>query len=157
MLPRHGSSTPRRRLSPNGVGRFRADGVDGLRDRSSRPHSLPSQTPVTTCTAIETLRRQRHTGKHIAAEVGVSAAIVSRILLRLGLNTLSTLEPAEPNRRYQRENPGELIHIDISANSTGSALRESLNSRPEPPAIDRRPEAGRVRAALCREGVWRPS
>jgi transposase len=88
------------------VGRFRADGVDGLRDRSSRPHSLPSQTPVTTCTAIETLRRQRHTGNHIAAEVGVSAATVSRILRRLGLNRLSALEPAEPIRRYQRE-----IHV----------------------------------------------
>ena len=45
------------------VKRFRAEGVEGLRDRSSRPHSSPSQTPPATCTAIETLRRQRHTGK----------------------------------------------------------------------------------------------
>jgi transposase InsO family protein len=59
------------------------------------------------------LRRARHTGKQIAAEVGVSPATVSRILKRLGLNRLSALEPAEPVRRYQRENPGELIHIDI--------------------------------------------
>ena len=95
------------------VERFRAEGVDGLRDRSSRPLSLPSQTPPATCAAVETLRRQRHTGKHIAAEVGVSPATVSRILRRLGLNRLSALEPAEPIRRYQRENPGELIHIDI--------------------------------------------
>jgi transposase len=62
------------------VARFRAEGVDGLRDRSSRPHSLPSQTAPATCVAIETLRRQRHSGKQIAAEVGVSAATVSRIL-----------------------------------------------------------------------------
>ncbi len=95
------------------VKRYRTEGVDGLRDRSSRPHSLPSQTASSTCTAIETLRRQRHTGKHIAVQVGVSAATVSRILRRLGLNRLSALEPAEPIRRYQRENPGELIHIDI--------------------------------------------
>jgi transposase InsO family protein len=95
------------------VGRFRAEGVDGLRDRSSRPLSLPSQTPPATCAAVEALRRQRRTGKHIAAEVGVSAATVSRILRRLGLNKLSALEPAEPIRRYQRENPGELLHIDI--------------------------------------------
>jgi transposase len=65
------------------VKRFRAEGVDGLRDRSSRPHSLPSQTASATCTAIETLRRLRHTGKHIATEVGVSAATVSWILRRL--------------------------------------------------------------------------
>jgi len=45
------------------VERFRAEGVDGLRDRSSKPHSLPSQTASATCTAIETLRRLRHTGK----------------------------------------------------------------------------------------------
>jgi transposase len=53
------------------VKRFRAEGVDGLRDRSSRPHSLPSQTVSATCAVIEALRRQRHTGKQIAAEVGV--------------------------------------------------------------------------------------
>ena len=95
------------------VKRFRADGVDGLRDRSSRPHSLPSQTRPSTCAVVEALRRQRHTGKQIAAEVGVSPATVSRILQRLGLNRLSAREPAEPIRRYERERPGELIHLDI--------------------------------------------
>src|SRR5213080_2883302 len=95
------------------VKRFRAEGVDGLRDRSSRPHSLPSQNPPATCATVEILRRQRHTGKQIAAEVGVSAATVSRILRRLGLNRMRDLEPAEPVRRYEREHPGELIHIDI--------------------------------------------
>ena len=49
----------------------------------------------------------------IAAETGVSPATVSRVLKRLGLNRLSALEPAEPPRRYQRDRPGELIHIDI--------------------------------------------
>src|SRR5207253_2337414 len=49
----------------------------------------------------------------IAAELGISPATVSRILRRLGLNKLSALEPAEPVRRYEREHPGELIHIDI--------------------------------------------
>src|SRR5215207_1545500 len=95
------------------VKRFRAEGVDGLRDRSSRPHSLPSQTPAATCAAVEALRRQRYTGKQIAGELGISPATVSRILRRLGLNRLAALEPAEPIRRYEREHPGELIHIDI--------------------------------------------
>src|SRR6267154_1149041 len=62
---------------------------------------------------VEALRRQRYTGKQIAAEVGVSPATVSRILQRLGINKLSALEPAEPVRRYEREHPGEIIHIDI--------------------------------------------
>jgi len=95
------------------VERFCAEGVDGLRDRSSRPRSLPSQTAPAKCAAVEALRRQRYTGKQIAAEVGVSPATVSRILRRLSLNRLSSLEPAEPVRRYEREHPGELIHIDI--------------------------------------------
>src|SRR5262245_46892223 len=95
------------------VDRFLAQGVDGLRDRSSRPLSSDSQTPPAACAAIEALRRQRYTGKQIAAEVGVSPATVSRVLRRLGLSRLSALEPAEPVRRYEFERPGELIHIDI--------------------------------------------
>ena len=95
------------------VKRFREEGVDGLRDRSSRPLSSPSQTLPARCAEVEVLRRQRHTGKQIATEVGISPATVSRILRRLGLNRLRDLEPAEPVRRYEREHPGELIHIDI--------------------------------------------
>jgi transposase InsO family protein len=95
------------------VKRFREEGVDGLLDRSSRPLSSPSQTAPATCAAIEALRRQRHTAKHIAVDVGVSPATVSRVLQRLGLNRLQALEPADPVRRYEREHPGELIHIDI--------------------------------------------
>ena len=95
------------------VERFRAEGVDGLKDRSSRPLSSPSQTAPAVCAAVEALRRQRYTAKQIAAEVGVCAATVSRILRRLGLNRISALEPAEPIRRYERQHPGELIHLDI--------------------------------------------
>src|SRR3984957_2524555 len=95
------------------VERFRAEGVDGLRDRSSRPLSLPSQTAPATCAVVEALRRQRYTGRQIAVETGVSAATVSRILRRLGLNRIRDLEPAEPVRRYERATPGEMIHIDI--------------------------------------------
>ena len=62
---------------------------------------------------IEALRRQRFTGPQIARDLGVSPATVSRVLCRLGLNRITALEPAEPVRRYKRERPGELIHIDI--------------------------------------------
>jgi len=85
----------------------------GLQDRSSRPHRLRQPTPQTVVEEIERLRRQRWTGKQIAAETGVSPATVSRVLQRLGLNKLSALEPAEPVRRYEREKAGELIHLDI--------------------------------------------
>ena len=95
------------------VERFEAEGLAGLQDRSSRPDHLRQPTPQATIERIEALRRQRLTGKAIAAETGVSRATVSRVLKRLGLNRLSALQPAEPPRRYQRERPGELIHIDI--------------------------------------------
>ena len=95
------------------VARYRSQGLAGLADRSSRPHRLYRPTPVAIIEKVETLRRRRFTGKQIAAEVGVSPATVSRVLKRLGLNRIAALEPAEPVRRYEREHPGELIHIDI--------------------------------------------
>ena len=62
---------------------------------------------------IAALRQQRWIAKHIAREVGVSPATVSRVLRRRGLSRLKDLAPAEPVRRYEREKPGELLHIDI--------------------------------------------
>ena len=95
------------------VKRFHGDGAAGLVDRSSRPHRCYRPTPEAVTGRIAELRRQRCTGKQIAHEVGVSPATVSRVLKRLGLNKLSALEPAEPVRRYQRQHPGEMIHLDI--------------------------------------------
>lgn len=69
--------------------RFRAEGVAGLQDRSSRPHRLNRPTSEPIVARIEALRRQRWTGQQIAAETGVSPATVSRILKRLGLNRLA--------------------------------------------------------------------
>ena len=95
------------------VARWRVEGAAGLVDRSSRPHRLHRPTPEVIAARVGDLRRQRWTGKAIAAELGISPATVSRILKRLGLSRLDALEPAEPVRRYERERPGELIHLDI--------------------------------------------
>ena len=95
------------------VERFQTEGPEGLQDRSSRPHRLHRPTPEPIVRQIEALRRERRTGQQIAAELGVSSATVSRVLRRLGLNKLKALEPAEPVRRYERDRPGEMIHIDI--------------------------------------------
>jgi transposase InsO family protein len=95
------------------VRRYLAEGPAGLYDRSSRPHRLYRPTPEPVVARICALRRQRWTGKQIAAEVGVSPATVSRVLKRQGLSKLDSLEPAVPVRRYEREHPGELVHIDI--------------------------------------------
>lgn len=95
------------------VARFMAEGINGLTDRSSRPHRVYRPTPAAIVEQVEALRRQRFTGQQIATGLGISAATVSRLLKRLGLNRIAALEPAEPPRRYERQQPGELIHIDI--------------------------------------------
>jgi transposase InsO family protein len=95
------------------IRRFRMDGSDGLRDRSSRPHSSPSQTPLATADAVEILRRDRHTQSHVAAKLGLSTATVSRICMARGLSRLTAIEPKEPRPRYERQAPGELVHLDI--------------------------------------------
>ncbi len=89
------------------------EGYEGLQDRSSRPHTLRRPTPEAVVRQIATLRRRRCTGAQIAAQLGVSTATVSRVLLRLGLNRLKHLYPPEPVRRYERQHSGELFHIDI--------------------------------------------
>lgn len=93
--------------------RFRQAGAEGMADRSSRPRRLRKPTPQAAIDEIIPLRRQRFTGKHIAKVAGVSAATVSRVLKRAGLSRMRDLEPAEPVKRYERRNPGEMIHIDI--------------------------------------------
>jgi transposase InsO family protein len=82
-------------------------------DRSSRPVCSPKATDRAVVERILTLRRQRWTGRHIAQEVGVSPATVSRVLRRAGLSRIRDIEPAEPVVRYERAHPGEMIHVDI--------------------------------------------
>lgn len=94
------------------VERYKTEGVKGMVDRSSRPKAMPGLTSQAVAERIVVLRRRRLTGKHIAIEVGVSPT-VSRVLRRAGLSRLKDIEPAEPIRRYERDHPGDMIHIDI--------------------------------------------
>jgi transposase InsO family protein len=93
--------------------RYREEGPAGLVDRSSRPHRLHRPTPQSIAERIGELRRRRWTGKQIAQETGVSPATVSRVLKRLGLSRMRDLEPLAPVVRYERQHPGEMIHLDI--------------------------------------------
>jgi transposase-like protein len=92
--------------------RFRVAGLEGLQDRGSRPHQHPRQLLPGTCQAVIALRKQRRTGRFIARQLGVSAASVSRILQRARLSRWRELEPPLAVVRYEREHPGELIHLD---------------------------------------------
>lgn len=95
------------------LARYRAEGSAGLADRSSRPHAMPGATPGDVIEKVIALRRQRITGRQIAKTLGLSPATVSRVLRKARLSRMRDLEPPEPVRRYERDHPGELVHIDI--------------------------------------------
>jgi transposase InsO family protein len=93
--------------------RYRQAGQPAMMDRSSRPHHSPRRIAQALERAIIGLRRQRLCGAHIAVQMGVSAATVSRVLKRAGLSRMKDLDPIEPQRRYEYKKPGEMIHLDI--------------------------------------------
>lgn len=92
--------------------RWRCEGSGGLVDRSSRPRRCPHQTSRRVVRRIEQLRRRRWTGPAIARELGVPLSTVGRALRRLGLNRLRRLEPRPAVIRYEKQWPGELVHVD---------------------------------------------
>lgn len=105
------------------VARFDAEGDAGLHDRLSRPHSTPTRTPAEVEARIVELRREHRRGQDwLGPELGVPARTVSRVLRRHDLPRLCTLDrlTGDPIRsskktakRYERERPGELVHVDV--------------------------------------------
>jgi transposase InsO family protein len=81
-------------------------------DRSSAPLRCPHRLPAATVAAIEGLRRERQSGPRIARCLGLPRSTVGAVLRRLGLGRLSALDPKPPANRYERQQPGELIHLD---------------------------------------------
>jgi transposase InsO family protein len=92
--------------------RYRAEGEAGLLDRSSAAQRVHNRTPEDRVQVICALRRARFTGAEIAELLGMPETTVSGILTRSGLGRLGRLG-LEPARRYERAQPGELIHIDV--------------------------------------------
>ena len=105
------------------IARYQVDGQAGLHDRSSRPHSMPTRTPAVVEDQIVALRRVQRGGPDgIAAELGVPARTVSRVLRRRGVPYLRDCDPMTGELiraskttavRYEKERPGELVHMDV--------------------------------------------
>jgi transposase InsO family protein len=95
------------------VRRYQAEGMAGLRDRSSRPHRSPRRTSSSLLEKVLALRRLRYNGWRIAAELGLSRATISRILRRAGLNRLRCLDPPPAVIRYEHKHPGDMVHFDV--------------------------------------------
>jgi leucine-zipper of insertion element IS481 len=91
---------------------YRTGGTAALLDRSSAPKRCPHAVPAERVAEIARVRRQRLSGPAIARQLGMPASTVGGILRRLGLGQLTAVELRSPVVRYQRAQPGELIHID---------------------------------------------
>ncbi len=95
------------------VERFRLAGVDGLSDRSSRPHRSPRRLSNGVSSQVVELRRGHMPGFEIARRTGASPASVSRILRCARLSRWRDLSPPPPVQRYEHPTPGDLVHLDI--------------------------------------------
>ena len=105
------------------IARYAAEGEAGLADRSSRPHTSPTRTPVELEDRIVATRTDERRGPDwIGAELGVPARTVSRVLVRRGQPRLCALDPMtgevirsskQTATRYERSRPGELVHMDV--------------------------------------------
>jgi len=93
--------------------RHAALGEAGLLDRSSRPHRSPTRLGEATEAEILALRRRRLSGPVISRQLGRPVSTVGLVLRRRGLGRLNALDPQPRPIRYQRERPGELLHLDI--------------------------------------------
>lgn len=94
-------------------GRYLVGGSAALADKSSRPELSPRAIDPSVALTIVELRRKLFLQARIAAYTGVSKATVSRVCRRAGMAKLTDLAPKEDVQRYERDAPGELLHIDI--------------------------------------------
>lgn len=105
------------------MARFRSEGQQGLTDRSSRPRRSPAAAPADVVADLLELRRSERFGRdELARRTGVSPSTASRIIARAGMPALHELDPVTGIRirasrrtqhRYERDSPGDLIHIDV--------------------------------------------
>lgn len=112
-----------RRCVKRWLDRYRDEGETGLHDRSSRPHRIANRTPDAAAAAVVAIRMKERIGRdEIATRTGVPARTVSRIIARAGLPRLAELDPMTGEQirasktttvRYERERPGELVHMDV--------------------------------------------
>ena len=118
------------------LARYRAEGSTGLLDRSSAPATVANRTDEQRVQTIAALRRLRMTAAEIAEVLGMALSTVSAILTRIGMGKLGRLG-LEPAVRYERQRPGELLHIDVKKlgriqRGAGKRVRDGLRQHYNP-------------------------
>jgi transposase InsO family protein len=104
--------------------RYEELGVEGLRDRSHRPHVSPHATSAEVVGKILYLRRSYHFGPHKIAmylkryhDVVISPSGVWRILKRLGMSRLPVSQRYRRHvdrwKRYEKPLPGHRVQVDV--------------------------------------------
>lgn len=106
------------------LSRYEEFGLDGLRDRSSRPNHSPNATNEEVVGKILYLRQHYHFGPYKISmylkryhDVDISKSGVWRILDRAGLNRLPAYQRYKRHdrrwKRYEKQLPGHRVQIDV--------------------------------------------
>ncbi|MDE0268279.1 MAG: leucine zipper domain-containing protein [Acidimicrobiaceae bacterium] len=133
--------------------RYTSGGTAGLLGRSSRPRTSPRSTSAVEQAEVIELRQHRRRGAAwIGSEVGLAASTVQKILNNAGLGHLRRGDRATrtPPKRYVRERPGELVHVDVkklvASIPDGGRLENPRTRQSRPPTACRI----RLRPQCCR-------
>jgi leucine-zipper of insertion element IS481 len=124
------------RQSYRWLARYRAEEATGLVDRSSAPHRCQHRTSAERVDEIERLRRQQMNGPRIARQLGLPVSTVGGILRRLSLGKRTARDDKPAIVRYERERPGELIHLDTKKLGRIEGIGHRITGR-RPGAINR--------------------
>ena len=93
--------------------RYRAEGWRGLHERPPIRHHQPRRLSPEAEAEILAVRLRSNEGpQRVGAIVGRAASTVGKVLRRLGYSR-PPKAPQPTVLRYERERPGELLHIDI--------------------------------------------
>jgi transposase InsO family protein len=97
------------------LARYRQHGQDGLADRPSRPHRCPHALPASQVRRVLAARRRRRQGPHrLGYHLAMPRSTIYGVLRRHGLNRLVSMDRVSGAAvRYERERPGELVHLDV--------------------------------------------
>src|SRR6266446_1078233 len=142
------------RRSYRWLARFRSGGAAALADRSSAPQHCKHRIGAERDGDIERLRRQRMSGPAMARQLHMPVSTVGAILRRLGLGKLAALEPKPVVVRYQRQRPGELIHLDTKKLGRIEGIGHRITGR-TPGAVNRHHGIGWEALNVCIDDATR--
>jgi transposase len=136
------------------LARYRSGGTAALDDRSSAPGCCKHRIGAERISELTALRGQRMSGPAIARQLGMPVSTVGAILRRLGLGKLAALEPKPVIVRYERQRPGQLIHLDSKKLGRIAGIGHRITGR-TPGAVNRHHGIGWEALHVCIDDATR--